>query len=237
MWLPMSPTQLEAPASLGSVRQAACFWPVVLELGHEPLLGILAVDEADLADLARGDQVAEVLDDGVARVGVGDAEEQTRLADEAGELRGVGRARGQRLLADDGEAVLEGQLGGREVGAVGRDDADEVGLVGALRLGPDHLLEGPVEALLREAERLARGQGVVVALRERSADDLRLAVHGDRLAVDVADERSLAAADHPITELLRLAARRLSFDHVILPIWGGLSEGVRSTFYPKMGKR
>ena len=61
----------------------------VLELGRQPLLGILAVDEADLADLARGDEVAEVLDDGIARIGVGDAEEEPGLADEAGQLGGV----------------------------------------------------------------------------------------------------------------------------------------------------
>ena len=27
-WLPMSPTQFDLPVRAGSVRQAACFWPV-----------------------------------------------------------------------------------------------------------------------------------------------------------------------------------------------------------------
>ncbi len=184
-----------------------------LELGRQPFLGILGVDEADLADLSLGDHVADVGHDRVARVGIGHAEHQTLVFREPGELGGVLRARGEGLVADDGEAVFEGELRDGIVGVVRRHDDDEIGAVLALRLGPDHLIERPVEALLGEAEGVPSGQGIVIALGKAAGDDLGFPVHGDGLAVDVADEGALAAADHAVTKFRGLPSRCLSFDH------------------------
>ena len=116
MWLPMSPTQFEMPARLGSVRQAACFWPGLLEGRGQPVLGILGGDEADLPQLARGDHVPHVVDDGIAAIGVGDAEQKVLFGGQAAKLVGVAAGRRQGLVADDVKAVLEGELGDRDNG-------------------------------------------------------------------------------------------------------------------------
>jgi hypothetical protein len=183
-WLPMSPTQLD----------------LLLQQRREPLLGVLRVDEPDWADVAARDHLPSVLHGGVPGVGVGDAEEQALLAGQHGQLLGLAHLEHQWLVADDVDPVRQEGLGRGEVRRVGRHDDGEVDAVPALRLCVRHLVERAVEAVRRHPERPAGRDRVLMGTGEAAGREDGAAVERDGLAVDVADERALAAADHPVPE-------------------------------------
>src|SRR5512139_1408268 len=112
------------------------------------------------------------------------------------------------------DPVLDGQFGGRKMGAVGGHDDDEVDLISARGFFSEHLLEGPVKARFVDTPRFAGGQGVLIRLGEAAGRQPGLPVHPDRLAVDIADEGARAASDHAVGKGGCLSERLLAFDHL-----------------------
>jgi len=60
-WVPMSPTQSDFPVTFGSPRQACLLVEAIaLERRGEPLLRVLGVHEAELAEVAAGDHLPRI---------------------------------------------------------------------------------------------------------------------------------------------------------------------------------
>ena len=111
---------------------------------HQEILQVLDDDLAHRPHRAGAKEFARVADERVARVVVRHGEDEAGLLDQLHQLLGLGEAVGHRLVADDVKTGIEKSLGDREVGDVGRDDADEIdALVGRkLRFRRRHLLVG-----------------------------------------------------------------------------------------------
>ncbi len=108
--------------------------PVGVARRQQPVLQVGAVDAADVAELAGGDQLARVADDGVVAVDERDRDEAAGVGGVARELLGLGAVERDRLLADDVLAVLERELGQRRVQVVRRADVQHVDVVGGRQL-------------------------------------------------------------------------------------------------------
>ena len=129
----------------------------ILELGGQPVLGVLGLHDPHRAELPVGHHLPGLPDHRVAGVIVGQREDAARLVHQLGELARVLERRGHRLVADDVDAAIEERLGGREVDVVGRDDRHHVDPVLAARLALGHLGKVAVAAGRVDAELLARG--------------------------------------------------------------------------------
>jgi hypothetical protein len=69
----MSPMAPPAPDCFGSVRQAACFWPVARASSVSQSCAVFGLHDPDLAELALGDHLARLPDHRIAGVVVGEA--------------------------------------------------------------------------------------------------------------------------------------------------------------------
>jgi hypothetical protein len=191
--------------------------PLVLELGGQPILGVLGLHEPELAEQPVGHHGPRLADHRVAGVVVGQHEHAARTVDQLGELPRLLQARGQRLVADDVDAALEERLGGVVVEVVRRHDRHHVdAVVRALALALGHLVEVAVAALGCEPQRRPARLGPLGRGGERARHQLVAVVEPRRDAVHRADERPLAAAHHaepqPAPPLARLRRRALA-DH------------------------
>ena len=142
----------------------------------------------------------------VARVVVGEAEDQAARLDDPHQLPGVRERARHRLVADDVEAVLQELLADGEVEGVARNDRHQVDapVFGQGGLGLGHLLVGAVAALGGHVHLPADLEAPVVVAAEAAGDEFGLVVHQGGDAMGDADAAS--AADHSQPEL---AFRRL----------------------------
>ena len=206
------------PDCAGSVRQAACFWPVSSSRVVEPVLRVLDLHHPELAERARLDPLARLAHHREARVVVGQAEHQARAPDRLDQVERVRDRGGHRLVADHVDAGLEEGLGGRVVDVVGGDDRHHVDRIGARHLLRGHLGEAAIGALRPDPELGRRRFGALRIGAQRTRHQLVAVVEPRRDPMHRADERALAAAHHAEPEPppeLRLA---LAFDrHQGLP--------------------
>ncbi len=157
----MSPIAAAGAGALGVGPPRRLLLSVALDRVGQPVLRILGLHHADVAEDAGLHHLARLPDHRVAGVVVGQHEDLAALLDQRGELLGVGQRRGQRLVADDVDAGLEEGLRRRIMHVVRRDDRHRLDAVGPRRLGPRHLRVVDVGAVGLEAELRARGAGAL----------------------------------------------------------------------------
>ena len=177
----MSPIEPPAPDCFGSVRHAACFWPVASMLVGQPVLRILGLHDADLAELAVLRPSRAPAGPSDSRCSCGSARTPCRssrpiaasfLASASVEVSGLSQMTWM--------PASRNALAGRKVHVVRRDDGDRLDAVLALGLGLRHLLRRAVAALGIEAELGGRGLGARRIGRQRAGDQLELAVDAAR---------------------------------------------------------
>jgi hypothetical protein len=120
----------------------------------------LDADGADLADPARGDQVAGDLDGGDVPIVEADGGRHAGGRDGLGDLERLGQVPSRRLLDPEVLARLGGGDGHVPVGEVRAGDTNEVDVVAADQLVPVRGGEGDAEDVARVAEpAVVRGVG------------------------------------------------------------------------------
>ena len=178
---------------------------------RQPVLRVLGLDDADLAERAGLHEVAGLPDQRIAGVVVGEEELCAVLRLHRGELAGGRERVGQRLVADDVDAGLEEGLRRAGVHVVGGDDRDRLDAV-----GPGG---SPSPPSPRSSCRCGRGRGRGSCPTsspsrgldaQRAGDELVVAVEARGDAVDVADEGARAAADHAQADFARSVLCHLS---------------------------
>ena len=215
-WLPMSP-MAPPPDCAGSVRQAACFCPVVLERRGQPVLRILGLDHPDPAELARRDPLARLAHHRKAGVVVGQPEHEAGAPHGLDQVERVVEVGGQRLVADHVDPGLEERLRGRMVDVVRGHDRDRVDAVVARGLALGHLREAAVGALGRDAQLGGRRFGPRRIGRQRARHQLVAVVEARRDPVHSTNERALAAAHHAEPQPPPEPALAPAFDRHLAP--------------------
>src|SRR2546425_12484166 len=145
--LSRSPEAAAGPRTLRIDPPAGLFVPRVFQLGGQPVLHILRLDDADGAQLAGRHHLARLTHHRVARVIVRDAEDEPGAPYRLHEVERVLDRRGHRLVADHVDAPVEKGAGDGVMTVVRRDDADDLDAVGPLRLGSRPLAEARVDAV------------------------------------------------------------------------------------------
>ena len=126
--------QPPGPSAPGSVRHAACFWPVSSSGVVSQSCGVLGLHDPQVGRARPPATIARACaDHRVAGVVVRQHEHAARLPRPAAPAPAHRRGRGQRLVADHVDAGVEEGRGGGQVQVVGRDDGDHVDAVGAAR--------------------------------------------------------------------------------------------------------
>ncbi len=168
----VAPVHADVGEGAGRSAQGGVDAPVVVLRAGQPVLQVGAVQQPHRAGRAVGDPGPGLPHRGVEAVDERDGGHHARGGGQRGELGGVGRVGGQRLLADHVHPGGEGCPHEAGVGGVGGADVDDVDLVEQLlqRAGP------------RGAQPLGGGPG---GLRGRGEDGGELgAAAGDRAGVD-----------------------------------------------------
>ena len=164
-------------------------------------MGVLQVDDADLAQHALLDHRGHLVQQRMAGEAVGHADDEALLIGQRLDFLAFGDGEEQRLLADHVQTGLEAGLGDLVVSEVRRGDGDDLDAVLALGLFSDQRLVVGIEATFVDAELDAE---VLAARRvdvEGAADQLVGGVVPKGAgAVLVADLASPPAADHSPTE-------------------------------------
>ena len=191
--------------------------PRLFQLGGEPILDILRLDDADGTQLARGHHLARLAHHRVSRVVVRDAEHESGAPHQAHEIECVLDGRGHRLVADHVDAVVEKDTGDRMVAVVRRHDADDLDPVGAFRFGRRHRGKARVHPVRRETQIGARVPRPLGIRRQCARDQLVLPVQPGAQAVHGADERAATAPDHAEPERARRGGVGGRFDHQATP--------------------
>ena len=138
------PLRIDPPAGL--------LVPRVFQLGRQPVLDVLYLDNADRPQLADRNHLARLPHQRVTRVVVREAEHETAAPHGLHEVERVPHGRGHRLVTDHVYAPVEKGAGDGVMTVVRRDDADDLDAVGPLRFGRRHLGEGRVHSVRRETE-------------------------------------------------------------------------------------
>ena len=168
----------------------------LLEPRGQPVLRVLDLHHAQLAELARLDPRARLAHHRMAGVVVGQAEHEAGAAHGPHEVERVVERGGQRLVADDVDAGLEEGLGGRVMDVVRRDDRHDVDAVVARGLLRRHLREAAIGALRRDPKLCRRGPGARRIGAQRARDQLVAVVQACGDPMHRTDEGALAAAHH-----------------------------------------
>ena len=163
-------------------------------------LDVLDVDLADRAERAVPDHGAGVADQGIARVVVGDAEDEAARLDPPDQVLRVRELGGQRLVADHVQAGLERVARGRVVLGVRGHDREHVDAVGARRLAGEQLGMVAVGPVGGDAEVLRRRARALRVAAEDRGHHLIVVVEAGGGPVHRADERARPAADHAQTQ-------------------------------------
>ena len=135
----------------------------VFERRGEPVLRVLDLDEAELAEFAGGDHFARLANDGIAGVVVRQAEDESGFFDELRKSLRVFDGGGERLVADYVDAGVEEGFRGGKVEMIRRDDGDGVDTIGALCFGGRHFGEAGVGAVICDVK-IARGGACAVGI-------------------------------------------------------------------------
>ncbi|MFT3963390.1 MAG: hypothetical protein QM701_18450 [Propionivibrio sp.] len=168
-----------------------------LAFGQADAVGaaVFGLHQADLAQLAGAHALPRLTHHREAAVVVGQHEHARLRRDEAGEFARFPEIPGQRLVADDVDAVFQEHPAGRHVQAIRRHHGDHLDAVGAPRLPLGHFGEGGVDALAADAVGAAGGL-VAAAVRGKGAGhEVELAVEQRRMPVHRADAGIRAATD------------------------------------------
>ena len=137
----------------------------VLDPGCHAALDVLDLHEPQRADRAVADELARVARHRIRGVAVGHGEQAILLAGTRHEVAGLREIVRHRLVADDVEPGVERGRRERVVRVVRRHDRHGVDRVGARLLLREHLLDGAVAPLGREAQGRTGG---LRASRDRS---------------------------------------------------------------------
>ncbi len=82
----MSPREPAGPLCAGSVRQAACFWPGLLQRRGQPVLRVFDLDHANRSQFTLGHHLASLSHQRIAGVVVRHGKEQTGAAHDPGQF-------------------------------------------------------------------------------------------------------------------------------------------------------
>ena len=137
----------------GSVRHIGLLVAGRLLAARQPALDVLDHDPAHIAEGTGANKVPRLLHHRVARVVVGQSEDQVLFARQGGEFLRLGEIERGGLVRHHVETGLQGGPGDRMVGVVRRGDDDEVHavVVGTTGFGCHHLIVGAVAALRVDA--------------------------------------------------------------------------------------
>ena len=194
----MSPMQPPAPDRAGIGAPVGLLLAGLLERLGQPVLRVLDLHDADLAELAGAHHLARLPHHRVAGVVVRHGEDEPGLARRSvGELPRLLQRRRQRLVADDVDAGLEEGRGGRRVHVVRRDDRHRLDavLAGGARAWPSPAKRA-VGALGSSPSAAPERMRLLRRGRQRAGHQLVLVVQPRGDAVHRADEGALAAAHH-----------------------------------------
>ena len=189
------------PGDAGRRPPGGLLVPAHFQERRGPARGVLHLDQADRAQLARADHLARLPHQRIAGVAVGDGEHEPGPAREPQKIEGVLELSGERLVADDVDAKLEEGPRDRVMARVWRHDRHHLDAVLARRLALGHLLPAAVPAFGLDLER----GGEVAAPSGVGGKDARYqritSVEAGGAAVGIPDVRAGSAADHAEAEL------------------------------------
>ena len=186
----------EGRACLGRVKAPLCGRNLVLDLEVVAAEREAHVDDADLAEIAIFDHLARLLDELMAGVAVGHADNAVLFLRQLDQLVRLLRGEAQRLFADNVQTGLERRLADLVVHAVRGRDGDCLYTVRALGLLGEHGLIIGIAAVRVNVQLLTE---VLAALRinvERAGNQFKVEVAQCSRTMDVADLAATAAADH-----------------------------------------
>ena len=160
----------------------------------KPALQELRLHQPQIADPALGHDRSRLAHHRVGAVVVGQEQPRRAASGCVRDFAGLPGRGGQRLVADDVDAGVEKGGRHRRVKVVRRHHRHRADPVVARRFRPRHLAKVGIAAV--EAEVSRRRLRPRRVRRQRACDQPEAAVHARGDAVDGADERALAAADH-----------------------------------------
>ena len=194
----------DVPEDRRRTRSGGIEAPVVgiLEIGaHRELrLEVLDLAEPEVPDLAVRDHRPRLAHHGIGGIVVGGAEDEPARLHPGDEVPGIVQVGGERLVADDVPPRIEPAAGEPVVAVVRGHDRDHVHPVRPRRLRREHLVDVAVGPLRRPAERPPRGARPLRVRGQHPAHHLVAVVEARRGAVDLADDASGAASEHPETQ-------------------------------------
>ncbi len=168
---------------------------LMFERQRQPVLRILDVDEPHIAQHALLDQRPRMPHERIARVRIRDREHEPFLAREPGKRLAFIERHRERLVADHMDAGFEKRRRDPRMQMIRRNDRNRVDAVIACGFRRGHLAKVRIAARQADARRTRRrafGIG-----RQRPRNKLEAIVDARRDPVHRADERALAATDHP----------------------------------------
>jgi len=183
-------------------------------LAEAPLL-VFDDDLVDRTEIPVTHEVTRELDHRIARVGERNPEEASLALRDAAERLGLLHREGQRLLAEDVEARLEGGLRDRVMRLVRRADDEEVD---AIRLCGKERLPVGVDARGVEPELRARTGVRLRVAREAAGHEVGVIAHPHGHSVDRTDERAPSPAHHRIFKSSRFGCHFVTSHLHILPL-------------------
>ena len=163
---------------------------------RQPVLRILGLHDTDRTELAGDNHRPCLPDHRIACVIVGEAEDRAGPADKIDQVLRIRHGSSHGFVADHVDAGLEKCARDGRMHMVWRHDRHRLDAVGPCRFGFRHLLIRSVRAVCGEADFQRRGLRPFWIGRQRTCYQLELVVDPRRDAVDRADERAFAAADH-----------------------------------------
>ena len=158
------------------------------------------MDLPDRAELPGQYHLARLAYHRVGGKSVGDAEDEAARPCPFGEVERISERRGQRLVADHVDALVEERAGDRVMKVVGRGDGNRLDPVRAAGLAFSHLVEVRIRALGRYPPLPSRRLGTFRIRRQCAGHHLPAITKAGSHGVDLAYESALAATDHPETQ-------------------------------------
>ena len=169
---------------------------VGVSLARFASLDVLDLDELHGPEEAVGNHRPRLADHRVPGVVVRQAEDETGVLDRGEHVDGFGERVGDRLVADDVEAVPQRPDRVRVMAVVRRHDRDDVGAVLAGFLFSEQRLGRRVGAAGCDAESCCRGRRSLGIRRQHAGHDLVAVVQSSSGAVHRPDEAARPTTDH-----------------------------------------
>ena len=189
-------TECERRTCLGRVKAPLCGRHLVLDLEVVAAERETHIDNADFTEIAVFDHLARLLDQLMAGIAVGHADNAVLFFCQLDQLVCLFRGEAQRLLADNVQTGFESSLADLVVHAVRRCDGNGLHAVRAFGLLGEHGLVVRIAAVRVNVQLLAEVLAALGIDVERTGNQFEVEVAQCSRAMDVADLAAAAAAYH-----------------------------------------